>query len=236
MAGEIGLRQAYSTIKQAYATKGRNPVTTASDLKLILPINSAKTVFDFPVIVGDDQNNYPDAILLNRADAFTAVEMGIFIGKRVAATVAGQVAQTAFDWFTYPNTVEFAVTAGDAAALKPLFNAANINIAINNVQYLQNYSTLRMRRGPVTQAGLGNGVQVTATASNVLSTVTDSFNGEIDGFYPLVPTLQLSGTSKISVQLNLAQGLPVATTGIAQYCIMLAFRGFLSLGASNLNK
>ena len=55
MNNEIGLRQAYSTIKQAYAAKGRNPVTTASDLKLIVPISTTKTVFDFPVIVGDDQ-------------------------------------------------------------------------------------------------------------------------------------------------------------------------------------
>jgi hypothetical protein len=230
MAGEIGLRQAYSTIKQAYATKGRNPVTTASDLKLIVPISTAKTVFDFPVIVGDDQNNYPDAILLNRADAFTAVEMGLFIGKRVAGTVAGQVAQTAFNWYSYPNSVEFAVTNTDANNLLPLYNASTINIAINNVQYLQNYSTLRMRRGPVTQNGLG------FASSTITSNVTDSFNGENDGFYPLVPTLQLSGTSKISIQINVPQSLPIATTSNSQYCIMLAFRGFLSLGASNLNK
>lgn len=230
MAGEIGLRQAYSTIKQAYASKGRNPVTTASDLKLIVPISTAKTTFDFPVIVGDDQNNYPDAILLNRADAFTAIEMGVFIGKRVGASTAVQVAQTAFNWYSYPNSVEFAVTNTDAANLLPLYNAGNINIAINNVQYLQNYSTLRMRRAPVTQNGLG------FAASNVTSNVTDSFDGERDGYFPLVPTLQLSGTSKISIQISVPQALPIATAGTAQYCIMLAFRGFLSLGASNLNK
>lgn len=234
MAGEIGLRQAYSTIKQAYANKGRNPVTTASDLKLIVPISTAKTVFDFPVIVGDDQNNYPDAILLNRADAFTAVEMGVFIGKRLGASTSAQVAQTAFNWFSYPNSSEFAVTGTDFTNLLPLYNAGSINIAINNVQYLQNYSTLRMRRGPVTQSGLGYGA-ASATPS-VASTVTDSFNGEQDGFFPLVPTLQLSGTSKISIQLNVPQSLPIATAGTAQYCIMIAFRGFLSLGASNLNK
>lgn len=229
MAGEIGLRQAYSTIKQAYATKGRNPVTTASDLKLIVPISTAKTVFDFPVIVGDDQNNYPDAILLNRADAFTAIEMGIFIGKRTGATTAAQVSNTAFDWFSYPNSSQFAVTATDFTNLKPLYNAGTVNIAINNVQYLQNYSTLRMRRATITQ-------DATLFATGGTATVTDSFNGEQDGFFPLVPTLQLSGTSKISIQVNVPQSLPIATAATAQYCIMVAFRGFLSLGASNLNK
>lgn len=229
MAGEIGLRQAYSTIKQAYASKGRNPVTTASDLRLIVPISTAKTVFDFPVIVGDDQNNYPDAILLNRADAFTATEMGLFIGKRTGASTSAQVANTQFDWFSYPNATQFGVTASDYTGLKPLFNAGSVNIAINNVQYLQNYSTLRMRRGTVAQDS-------TIFATGGTATIADSFNGEMDGFYPLVPTLQLSGTSKISIQVNVPQSLPIATAGTAQYCIMIAFRGFLSLGASNLNK
>lgn len=236
MASELGLRQAYQTIKNAYRQKSRNPVTTASDLRLIVPISTSRTSFEFPVIVGDDQNNYPDAILLNRADAFTATEIGLFIGKRVAGTTAAQVAQTAFDWYSYPNSTEFGVTATDAANLRPLFNAGVINATINNVQYLQNYSTLRMRRAPYAQTGLGNGVQVTATASNILSTQVDSFNGEQDGYYPLVPTLQLSGTSKISISISVPQALPIATAATAQYCIMLAFRGFLSLGASNLNK
>jgi len=229
MAGEIGLRQAYSTIKQAYAAKGRNPVTTASDLRLIVPISTSKTVFDFPVIVGDDQNNYPDAILLNRADAFTATEMGIFIGKRTGATTAAQVANTAFDWFSYPNSQQFAVTGTDYTNLKPLYNAGLVNIAINNVQYLQNYSTLRMRRATVTQDS-------TIYATGGTASITDSFDGERDGYYPLVPTLQLSGTSKISIQISVPQALPIATTTNSQYCIMVAFRGFLSLGASNLNK
>lgn len=229
MAGEIGLRQAYSTIKQAYAAKGRNPVTTASDLRLIVPISTSKTVFDFPVIVGDDQNNYPDAILLNRADAFTATEMGIFIGKRTGASTAAQVSNTAFDWFSYPNSQQFAVTGTDYTNLKPLFNAGQVNIAINNVQYLQNYSTLRMRRAPVTQDS-------TIYATGGTASITDSFSGEADGYYPLVPTLQLSGTSKISIQISVPQALPIATAATAQYCIMVAFRGFLSLGASNLNK
>jgi hypothetical protein len=226
---EIGLRQAYQTIKNAYAKKNRNPVTTASDLRFIVPINSSKTTFDFPVIVGDDPNNYPDAILLNRADAFTATEIGVFIGKRVGATTAAQIANTAFDWFTYTNSLEFAVTATDFTNLKPLFNAGIVNATINNVAYLQNFSILRTKRGTTTQAA-------TLFATGGTATIQDSYNGEKDGFYPLVPTLQLSGTSKISLQIQVPQALPIATAATAQYCIMLAFRGFLSLGASNLNK
>lgn len=226
---ELGLRQAYQTIKSAYAAKGRNPVTTASDLRLIVPITTTRTTFEFPVIVGDDQNNYPDAILLNRADAFTATEIGLFIGRRNGATTAAQVANTAFDWYPYTNSTTFNVTATDFTNLKPLFNAGVINATINNVQYLQNFSTLRMKRGLNVQDS-------TLFATGGTATIQDSYNGEKDGYYPLVPTLQLSGTSKITLTISVPQALPIATAATAQYCIMLAFRGFLSLGASNLNK
>lgn len=232
MASEIGLRQAYSTIKSAYRQKQRNPVTTASDLRLVVPMSTSKTNYSFPVLAGDDTNNLPTATLLNRADAFTATEMGLFVGNALSAT------DTTFDWYSYGNGTGAGNLGATSAvnfnlSMKTLFNNSVINIAINNVQYLQNYSTLRLRKVPTTQSGLGYGVQVTATASNILSTSVDSFNGEQDGYYPLVPTLQLSGTSKIDIQLLLPQAL--ANIPTAGY-IMIAFRGFLSLGASNLNK
>lgn len=224
MDKELGLRQAYATIKNAYKAKQRNPVTTASDLRSLVPVVTGKTQYSFPIIVGDDPNNYPEAILLNRADAFTAIEMGIFIGAKSSTS------DTAYDWYSYPNATIF-TASGAATAFKTLFNNAFINAAINNVQYLQNYSVSRLRKAPVVQTGLTYGYTTSgATAPNGV----DAFNGQVDGFYPLVPTLQLSGTSKIDITLNLSGGLTQATSG--SYVICLAARGFLSLGASNLNK
>jgi hypothetical protein len=220
----IGLRQAYTVIKNAYKAKQRNPVTTASDLRSLVPVVTGKTQYTFPIIVGDDTNNYPESILLNRADAFTAIEMGLFIAKKSAST------DVAYDIFSYPNPTEF---GSETDAFRTLFNNSTINATINNVQYLQNFSTQRFRTIGTTQNGLGAGVQVTATASNVLSTVVDEFNSGY-GFTAIVPTLQLSGTSKIDLTVNLPAGLTAAGSG--QYVIILALRGFLSLGASNLNK
>jgi|GEM_PF-1229237 hypothetical protein len=229
--GEMGLRQAYATIKNAYRKVGRNPVTTASDLKLVTPLSANKTTYSFPVLVGDDASNYSPgvAILLNRADAFTATELGLFVGKPAAAPTAATSSQ--FDWYSYANPTIF---TSSGTTQKSIFNNSYINVTINNVQYLQNFSTLRLRRSPVTQTGLGYGVHATATASSVLSTSLDSFNGEQDGYFPLVPTLQLSGTSKIDIQLVLPEAL--GGTVESNACVMIAFRGFLSLGASNLNK
>lgn len=218
----IGLRQAYTIIKNAYKAKQRNPVTTASDLKSIVPVVTGKTAYTFPIIVGEDTNNYPEGLLLNRADAFTAIDMGLFIGKKTA------VSDTTYDLYSYPNSVEFGAT--DSDTFKILFNHATINATINNVQYLQNFSTERFRTTGTSQAGLGAGY---GTGGAVVSTLTDEWNSAT-GFAPVVPTLQLSGTSKIDITVNLPQGLTAALSG--QYVIVLCLRGFLSLGASNLNK
>lgn len=218
----IGLRQAYTVIKNAYKAKQRNPVTTASDLRSIVPVVGGKTQYTFPIIVGDDTNNYPESILLNRADAFTAIEMGLFIAKKSSAT------DVAYDIFSYPNSVEF---GSETDAFRTLFNNSTINATINNVQYLQNFSTQRFRTTGATQNGLGYGAASATPA--VASTVVDEFNSGY-GFTAIVPTLQLSGTSKIDLTVNLPAGLTAAGSG--QYVIILALRGFLSLGASNLNK
>lgn len=236
MASEIGLRQAYSTIKSAYRQKQRNPVTTASDLRLVVPMSATKTNYSFPILAGDDTTNNPTAILLNRADAFTATEIGLFVGN------ASSTSDTTFDWYSYGNGVGAGnlgatLPANFNASMRTLFNNSLINIAINNVQYLQNYSTLRLRKVPVTQSGLGYGAFTgSVSPAGVTSSVVDSFSGEQDGYYPLVPTLQLSGTSKIDIQLLLPQSLANIPAGTNVGYIMIAFRGFLSLGASNLNK
>ena len=219
----IGLRQAYTIIKNAYKAKQRNPVTTSSDLKTLVPVVTGKTSYTFPIIVGDDTNNYPEGILLNRADAFTAIEMGLFIGKKSA------VSDTTYDIFSYPNSVEFG--ANDSDTFKTLFNHSSFNATINNVQYLQNFSTARFRTAGTTQNGAGYGAA--SATPTLVSTVTDEFNSGY-GYTAIVPTLQLSGTSKIEISLNLPQGLTQAAAG--QYVIILCLRGFLSLGASNLNK
>ena len=207
----VGIRQSFSLIKKAYENVGRKPVTTASDLKLVLPLQSNKTAYTFPVLVGDDTNNYPESILLNRADAFTATEMGLFIGLKSSSN------DTAYDIFSYPNQNEFGV---DADTLKTLFNAATIDITINNVQYLQNFSCARFRTVGQTQQVAG------------LTPLTDQFDATF-GYYPIIPTLQLSGTAKINVTLNLPSALTLSGATIVA---MVNFRGFLSLGASNLNK
>jgi hypothetical protein len=175
---------------------------------------------------GDTPGSYGEEVLLNRADAFTCTHIGLFIG---GITPAGATAPSS-NYTLYPYTslaVDTASTSGGVSTSNILFNNSNLNIAINNVQYLQNFDTRRFNTAGVIQENI-----VTSTSVNG-GVAQDSLNGDA-GFVAIVPTLQFSGTSKIDIQINLPSALSVAS-GVA-YQINLIFRGFLSLGASNLNK
>jgi hypothetical protein len=211
---------AYKTIKGAYAKVGRNPVTTASVLRLMVPVTANKTSYTFPVLQGDAQTNYTEAVYLNRADAFTATSVGVFLGGLVAA---GTSASTTNDYQLMSFQTETLTGAGVTNA-NSLFMHSYLNIAVNNVQYLQNFDLFRGYNAPIVQTG-------NLFASGGDLTAPNSVNGN-QGFSPLTPTLQLSGTAKIDISINLPTALAFTTAPV----INLIFRGFLSLGASNLNK
>ena len=216
----LAQRQAFAVIKKAYAKKGRTPVTTPSTLRLIQNVVTNKTTYTFPVLEGDSSVTLAEQILLNRADAFTATSVGVFIGGLTdagAATSAGS-----YQLFGFQS--EALTTAGVTNA-NALFTNGYLNISVNNVAYLQNFDLFRCYSAPIIQTG-----NLLATGGD--TTGQNSINGSVAGFTSLVPSLQLSGTAKIDVTIQLPTSL--AVTNACQ--INLIFRGFLSLGASNLNK
>lgn len=216
----LAQRQAFSVISKAYAKKGRKPVTTPSTLRLIQNVVANRTTYTFPVLEGDSSVTLAEQILLNRADSFTATSVGVFIGGLTdagAATSAGS-----YQLFGFQS--EALTTAGVTNA-NALFTNGYLNISVNNVAYLQNFDLFRCYNAPIVQTG-----NIFATGGD--TTGQNSINGNISGFTSLVPSLQLSGTAKIDVTIQLPTSL--AVTNACQ--INLIFRGFLSLGASNLNK
>ena len=215
----LSQRQAFSTIKTAYKNAGRNPVTTPSTLRLIQNVSSTKTTYSFPVLEGDSTNTLAENRFLNRADAFTATSVGLFIGGLTdagAATTAGS-----YQLFGFQSE---ALTAAGVTNSNALFTNSYLNISVNNVAYLQNFDVYRCYSTPIVQTG-----NIFATGGDTTGQNSNTGN---DGFTSLVPTLQFSGTAKIDISLSLPTSLSV--TNACQ--INLIFRGFLSLGASNLNK
>jgi hypothetical protein len=216
----LAQRQAFSVIKKAYAKKGRTPVTTPSTLRLIQNVVANRTTYTFPVLEGDSSVVLAEQILLNRADAFTATSVGVFIG---GLTDAG--AATALGSYQLINYQSEALTAAGVTNGNALFTNSYLNISVNNVAYLQNFDLYRCYNAPIIQTG-----NIFATGGD--TTAQNSVSGTTTGFTSLVPSLQLSGTAKIDISIQLPTSL--AITNACQ--INLIFRGFLSLGASNLNK
>ena len=216
----LAQRSAFTTIKRAYAAKGRKPVTTPSTLRLIQNVVANRTTYSFPILEGDSGNALPENRFLNRADAFTATSVGIFIGGLSDAGAA--VTTGSYQLFGFQS--EALSTAGVTNA-NALFSQGYMNVLVNNVAYLQNFDLFRTYSAPIVQTG-----NIFATGGD--TTGQNSINGEKDGFCDLVPTLQFSGTAKIDITINLPTSL--VFTNACQ--INLIFRGFLSLGASNLNK
>jgi hypothetical protein len=212
----LAKRQAFSLIKKAYEKLGRKPVTTPSTLRLIVPLTANRTSYSFPILEGDSNLTHPNQILLNRADAFTCTSVGVFIG----GLKVGEGLEPTTDLGN--EVLSQDPTQLGLTGLKPyaIFNNGLLNISVNNVKYLQNYDVLQLNK----QSALNGGSSVG---------MTNGMKGETDGFNDVVPTLQFSGTSKIDITLN----TPVAPyTGTATLYLEIIFRGFLSLGASNLNK
>jgi hypothetical protein len=216
----LAQRQAFATIRKAYASKGRKPVTTPSTLRLIQNVVANRTTYTFPVLEGDSSNALPENRFLNRADAFTATSVGVFIGGLSDAGAA--VTTGSYQLFGFQS--EALTTAGVTNA-NALFQQGYMNISVNNVAYLQNFDLLRCYDAPIVQTG-----NIFATGGD--TTAQNSIDGNINGFTDLVPTIQFSGTAKIDISIVLPTSL--AVTNACQ--INLIFRGFLSLGASNLNK
>jgi hypothetical protein len=218
----LAQRQAYSVIQTAYANKGRKPVTTPSTLRLMQNISTSRTTYNFPILVGDSNITLAEQILLNRADAFTATHVGVFIG---GMNDAGNAVVSDGN-YQLVNFQSAALTAAGITDSRKLFQQGYLNISVNNVAYLQNFDLFRCYSAPIIQTG-----SILATGG---ATVAQSSYNNLAGFAALVPTIQFSGTAKMDITIQLPSSLSKTLAGDVQ--INLIFRGFLSLGASNLNK
>lgn len=223
---QIALRNAFKAVKAAYAEKGRSPIVTPSDLRLENVIQQNTTVYQFNALTSEQNPGFSGGssnteIRLNTNDSFWAVLAGLYIAAPSSATSA----EYALNSYPNPNTF----SALTAAAYQMFFNNSNLNIAINNVQYIQNYSTARFRNVPIAQAGLG-ATSSTAAPANVPSTSVDSFDGNESGITALGTLIEISGQRKATIQLLTPAGLSVAP--VANNRLVLMLRGFLALNAA----
>ena len=222
---QIALRNAFKSVKGAYASAGRNPIVTPSDLRLENPISQNVNYYQFYALQSEQNPGFAGGasnteIRLNTNDSFFAVLAGLYIAKPSSATSAEFILNS------YPNPTTF--TATTAAAYQMFFNNSTLNIAINNVQYIQNFLTSRFREVGVAQAGLGAASYL--TSAQVASTSVDSFNGDESGITALGSIIEISGQKKADIKMNVPTGLSVAPGTYDRLALVL--RGFLALNAA----
>lgn len=223
---QIALRNAFKSVKAAYAEAGRNPIITPSDLRLENPIQQNVNYYQFFALSSEQNPGFTGGssnteIRLNTNDSFFAVLAGLYCAKPSSATSAEYVLNS------YPNPNTF--TATTAAAYQMFFNNSTLNISINNVQYIQNYMTSRFRNVGVSQAGLG-ATSSTSVPASIPSTLVDSFDGNESGVSALGTIIELSGQKKSSLLMNVPTGLSVAPGTYDRLALVL--RGFLALNAA----
>ena len=222
---QIALRNAFKSVKGAYASAGRNPIVTPSDLRLENPISQNVNYYQFYALQSEQNPGFAGGasnteIRLNTNDSFFAVLAGLYIAKPSSATSAEYILNS------YPNPTTF--TATTSAAYQMFFNNSTLNIAINNVQYIQNFLTSRFREVGVAQAGLGAASYL--TSAQVASTSVDSFNGDESGITALGSIIEISGQKKADIKMNVPTGLSVAPGTYDRLALVL--RGFLALNAA----
>ena len=188
----------YATILNRYKAIGKGNVRlTQSTLILSKPINAATTSYNFDVLETQNTTLTGTEIRLSLNDEFIITNMGIYLQATV--TNAGATVSYGTEWFSY---VPSQVNAG-AGVLQPVYNGA-LQIAVNNVVYLDKFDSGKSLCNPRTQ----HGAFTTPTNATIAST---NFNK--DGMISIEPTLVLSGAKKNNIVLNLASAAaPAAIT------------------------
>jgi len=212
------LRQGFDRMKAAFPP---GVVIVPADLRLEALMNTASSSITFNHKTGQPANGadrvFNTEVRLDINDTFMAMEIGLFVCKPASSTSA------VFDLFSYANPIEFA-TANVAGGLKMLFNNSALNISKEQVQYLQDFTTLRFRKAGVTQNGLGFGAA--SATPTVAATVVDQFNGNEDGFSPIGVDFSFSGRDSMDIEIQMPSAFPAIETNSRVVLIMRGYKAY----------
>jgi hypothetical protein len=157
--------------------------------------------FHIPIGQNDQQNGtaLPSEKRLNLTDVFIVNRIGIYAAKPSGATVgAGQL-------YTYGNATVFS-TANCASSINAALCNGFLTGLIDNDQVLPYWATLKHFKAPVSQQATNAGY--TASAVNPV----DSFDGVVDGTFPVEPNLILAGNASFDFSFNTVTAMTAVET------------------------
>lgn len=180
---------------------------TQSYLRLERELSINQSVYDFPVLVNNNQfgQQFNTEKRLNQNDSFVISEIGIFLGLPASETDA------AFLPDSYPNPF---IYGANATPLKGVYSGS-LNITVNYDILVPEWDLLRHYLSPQTQQ----------TAAAGAGSPVDEFDGKQYGFYPMEPNVVLIGSKKNDIKI----GLPAPLTAVpANARLIMILRGVLA--------
>ena len=200
-------RMTYETLKGQYAEQGISTILTESSLKLIQDVTATKTSYTFDLLTNEGTPK-SNEIRLNQTDSFHCTSWSLSIANGSAADDP-----STFDQQTYPSEAVFTNYADYNAVYQGF-----MDVTINNVKFLQNYTCHPWKYIPQTQR---------------LSTAVNQNFNEVDWkentVRYLANSLTFSGARKNEINLLLPE---VVTTPNTYSFVCLEMYGIVAIGGS----
>lgn len=208
----------YNAVKSLYTSQGRNPILVPSTVRLEVAANITQNQFTFSLF-DYEALNFNTELRLNQQDNFTAVYWGLFAAKPASSTSIN------FDLYSYGNEITFS-SANTGESVNGALQQGYLSVVVNNVKYIDRYSSRKFIQRGATQFGTGYGAASATPA--VASTVQDEVDGW-SGLSPVGSLFTLRGNANVQISFN----IPTTMTAVEsnQRWVLLMY-GYKALDGS----
>jgi hypothetical protein len=191
----------FANIISKYNKIGKGNVRlTQSTLIISKPILPTTATYQFDVLETQTSTLVGDEIRLNLNDEFVITTMGVYLEASVTTTSDGTTTTGGRTLFTYVPLENKA----ELITLNDVYNGA-LQIAVNNIVYLDKWDTKKHECRPRTQYGNFS------SATTILQATQASSEFSKNAMFPVEPLLTLSGAKKNTITLTLPNAVTAQT-------------------------
>lgn len=183
----------FANIISKYKGIGKGNVRlTQSTLILTKPILPTTATYQFDVLETQTSTLQGNEIRLNLNDEFIITTMGVYLEASVVVQEGSRTINGGRTLFTYVPLENKA----DLITLNDVYNGS-LQIAVNNIVYLDKFDTKKSECRPRTQYGNFS------NATTILQATQASSEFSKNAMFPVEPLLTLSGAKKNTITLTL---------------------------------
>ena len=191
----------YANIISKYNKIGKGNVRlTQSTLILTKPILPTTATYNFDVLETQTSTLQGNEIRLNLNDEYIVTTMGVYLEASATVTDGSTVTTGGKTLFTYVPLENKA----ELISLNDVYNGA-LQIAVNNIVYLDKWDTKKHECRPRTQYGNFS------SATTILQATQASSEFSKNAMFPVEPLLTLSGAKKNTITLTLPNAITSQT-------------------------